>query len=254
MRKDGVLVDVEVLIVPLQMDGERIGSYAIYHDVSELHRQKLYFESLLEISPTAIITVGLDSRITCWNPAAEKLFGYRRDEAVGRLVDELIAAAEEVRAEAAEVNRLGSQGEVELITRRTRKDGSLVDVHLLVAPVFLEGELVGRYGIYHDISELQRQSDTIRAQAEELARWNRTLNARVDEQVEEIERMSRLRRFLSPQIADASVEDVVEAEPAGELELKGFRGPQRVFNLIGLKSQDADVEPVREPHSERQSS
>jgi adenylate cyclase len=49
----------------------------------------------------------------------------------------------------------------------------------------------------------KRLDDTIRAQAEELAEWNRTLNARVDEQVEEIERMSRLRRFLSPQIADA---------------------------------------------------
>jgi adenylate cyclase len=49
----------------------------------------------------------------------------------------------------------------------------------------------------------KRLDDTIRAQAEELAEWNRTLNARVDEQVEEIERMSRLRRFLTPQVADA---------------------------------------------------
>jgi PAS domain S-box-containing protein len=157
MRKDGALVDVEVLVVPLRMDGEPIGSYAIYHDVSELHRQKQYFESLLEISPTAIITVDLEDRVTSWNPAAERLFGYTRTEAVGRDVDDLVAASDEVRANAADVNRRGSVGEVELITRRTRKDGSLVDVHLLVAPVFLEGELVGRYGIYHDISELQRQ-------------------------------------------------------------------------------------------------
>jgi adenylate cyclase len=49
----------------------------------------------------------------------------------------------------------------------------------------------------------KRLDDTVRAQAEELAEWNRTLNARVAEQVEEIERMSRLRRFLSPQVADA---------------------------------------------------
>jgi PAS domain S-box-containing protein len=157
MRKDGVLVDVEVLVVPLQMDGEAMGSYAIYHDVSELHRQKQYFESLLEISPAAIITVDLEDKVTSWNPAAEKLFGYLRAEAVGHDVDDLVAASDEVRADAADVNRRGSEGEVELITRRTHKDGSLVDVHVLVAPVFLEGALVGRYGIYHDISELQRQ-------------------------------------------------------------------------------------------------
>jgi PAS domain S-box-containing protein len=163
MHKDGRLVDVEVLIVPLRIDGKAIGSYAIYHDVGELHRQKQYYESLLEISPTAIVTVDLDSRITSWNPAAEKLFGYARDEAVGRQVDDLVASADEVRAEAADVNRRGSEGELELITRRTRKDGSLVDVHVLVAPVFVEGELVGRYGIYHDISELQRQKQHLQS-------------------------------------------------------------------------------------------
>src|SRR5262249_39834220 len=130
---------------------------------SELHRQKQYYESLLEISPTAIITVDLTGRITSWNPAAERLFGYERAEAVGRDADELVAAAEELRAEADEVNRTGSERQVELITRRTRKDGSLVDVHILVAPVYLEGEVVGRYGIYHDISDLQRQKHQLQS-------------------------------------------------------------------------------------------
>ena len=157
MRKDGTLVDVEVLVVPLQMDRQHVGWYVIYHDVSALHRQKQYFESLLEVSPTAIVTVDLEDNVTSWNPAAEKLFGFACDEALGRNVDELIAASDELRADAAAVNRQGSEGEIEVITRRTRKDGSLVDVHVLVAPVVLDGELVGRYGIYHDISELQRQ-------------------------------------------------------------------------------------------------
>ena len=67
-----------------------VGSYAIYHDLSDVHRQQ-YFESLLEISPTAIITVGLDDQVASWNPAAERLFGYSQDEALGRNVDELIA-------------------------------------------------------------------------------------------------------------------------------------------------------------------
>jgi PAS domain S-box-containing protein len=155
-RKDGTLVDVDLRAAPILVAGEMVGSYAIYHDLSDVHRQKQYFESLLEISPTAIITVDLEDSVTSWNPAAEKLFGYTREEAVGRNVDGLIAASPDLRAEAREVNRRGSQDEYRLITRRTRKDGSLVDVQLLVAPVFVEGELLGRYGIYHDIGELQR--------------------------------------------------------------------------------------------------
>ena len=36
MRKDGALVDVEIVMVPLIVDGERTGYYAIYHDITEL--------------------------------------------------------------------------------------------------------------------------------------------------------------------------------------------------------------------------
>ena len=50
---------------------------------------------------------------------------------------------------------------------------------------------------------IKRYHDTIKAQAAELAELNRTLEERVDAQVEELERLRRLRRFLSPQLADA---------------------------------------------------
>ncbi|MGH8972297.1 MAG: adenylate/guanylate cyclase domain-containing protein [Acidimicrobiia bacterium] len=52
---------------------------------------------------------------------------------------------------------------------------------------------------------------TVSRQAEALAEWNETLEARVAEQVEELERLARLRRFLSPQLADmiAKGEDIV---------------------------------------------
>jgi PAS domain S-box-containing protein len=155
-RKDGTLVDVDLRAAAILVGGKMVGSYAIYHDLSDVHRQKQYFESLLEISPSAIITVDNDDKVTSWNPAAERLFGYTREEAIGRDVDELIAASADLGGEAREVNRRGSEHEYRLITRRTRKDGSLVDVQLLVAPVLVEGQLVGRYGIYHDVGDLQR--------------------------------------------------------------------------------------------------
>src|SRR5256712_9983502 len=45
--------------------------------------------------------------------------------------------------------------------------------------------------------------DTVAAQADEIARWNTTLEKRVAEQVAELERVSRLKRFFSPHLADA---------------------------------------------------
>ena len=47
--------------------------------------------------------------------------------------------------------------------------------------------------------------DTVASQAAEIARWNATLERRVAEQVSELERVSRLKRFFSPQLADAIV-------------------------------------------------
>ena len=52
---------------------------------------------------------------------------------------------------------------------------------------------------------IKRYHDTIKAQAAELAELNRTLEERVRAQVAELERLGRLRRFLSPQLADAVV-------------------------------------------------
>jgi class 3 adenylate cyclase/AmiR/NasT family two-component response regulator len=52
---------------------------------------------------------------------------------------------------------------------------------------------------------VQAQADRLAAQANELAGWNRTLEARVQEQVGQLERLSRLKRFFSPQLAEAIV-------------------------------------------------
>jgi HPt (histidine-containing phosphotransfer) domain-containing protein len=80
-RKDGSLIDVELLAAPVLVGGEAIGTigtYPIYHDVSELQRRRQYLESLLELSATAIVTVGLDDNVTSWDGAAETLFRYTR--------------------------------------------------------------------------------------------------------------------------------------------------------------------------------
>ena len=64
-----------------------------------LREQKLYLESLLEISPTAIVTLGLNRKVTSWNLAAEELFGYTAAEAIGRNLEDLVANEEDLRAE-----------------------------------------------------------------------------------------------------------------------------------------------------------
>ena len=93
---------------------------------------------------------------------------------------------------------------------------------------------------------IKHYHDTINAQTAELAEWNRTLEARVADQVEELERMARLRRFLSPTLAEVVMErgDSVLESHRGELavlfaDLRGWTDfsagtePEEVMSVVG---------------------
>jgi PAS domain S-box-containing protein len=130
---------------------------ALRRSEEEVRRQKQYYETLLEISPAAVVTTDLEERVTSWNPAAERLFGYTHAEAVGQLIDELVLGREDLLEEGRAVTRTAAeQGAAHLIARRMRKDGTPVDVEVLMARLVVGGEQVGWNLIYHDIGELQR--------------------------------------------------------------------------------------------------
>ncbi|MFN2629122.1 MAG: response regulator, partial [Gaiellaceae bacterium] len=71
-----------------------------------------------------------------------------------------------------------------------------------IAKPFDQAELLARV---RSLLRIKQYHDTIEAQAAELAAWNRQLEQRVQEQVDELERIGRLRRFLSPQLAELVV-------------------------------------------------
>jgi adenylate cyclase len=66
-----------------------------------------------------------------------------------------------------------------------------------------QGELLARVA---SLARVKRYQDTIQRQTDELARWNAELEARVTAQVDELERVNRLRRFLSPQLVDLVID------------------------------------------------
>jgi PAS domain S-box-containing protein len=121
-----------------------------------VQREKQYSESLVLNSPTAIVVGDIDHRVISWNPAAESLFGYTEAEALGHHIDELVAT-ESFREEVAAYTRQAESGHVvRAITKRSHRDGTLLDVELLAVPLIVADERIGNLIIYHDITELQR--------------------------------------------------------------------------------------------------
>lgn len=68
-----------------------------------------------------------------------------------------------------------------------------------VTKPFNQAELLARVA---SLAKVKRYHDTVRRQAVELAAWNRELEQRVQAQVDELQRVGRLRRFLAPQVAE----------------------------------------------------
>jgi len=202
-RKDGSLVDVSLRAAAIVVGGKQVGIYAFYDDVSELVRQRRYLESLVEISPVAVLTLDRNAIVTSWNPAAQRLFGYTAEEAVGTNVDDLVANDSEIREEALRYTReaWGKPGFREMV-RRTRKDGSLIDVEVSTSSVMHEGEPIAYYVIYHDISELQAA--------------RRRLEQRVAEQMAELVRTGELARFLPRQVAEGLLAGRVDPQLGSE--------------------------------------
>jgi PAS domain S-box-containing protein len=123
---------------------------------AEIRRQKQYFESLVDVSPVAIVVMDADERVTGWNPAAAELFGYTPEEAIGHPVDDLVFADGD-RDEGRETTQEAlAAGRAQRVTRRTRKDGSRVDVELMLVPLTVDGEHVGFYALYHDLTDVHR--------------------------------------------------------------------------------------------------
>jgi len=124
-----------------------------------------------------------------------------------------------------------------------RIDGIRAGADDFVTKPFDQQELLLRV---RSLLRIKRYHDTIRAQAAELAEWNRTLEARVAEQVEELGRMARLRRFLSPTLAEVVMErgDSVLESHRRELavlfaDLRGWTDfstgtePEEVMSVVG---------------------
>jgi PAS domain S-box-containing protein len=145
-----------------------------------LRRTDSELRTILKAAPIGIVTMDREGKVTTWNDAAERIFGYKANEVLGRInpaiPDEMLAEFRESMA------RVLAGATIETESQEIRKDSSVIYVSLVRAPHFDEyGTVKGAITLVEDISE--------KSKAEiDLARVRSAL---AEAQVEEARRIAR---------------------------------------------------------------
>ena len=127
-----------------------------------------YLQALSENNPLGIVVLDVNGTVQMCNPAFERLFGYQVSDIAGVKLDSVLAPPDRV-AEATEFTARTAAEVTRATTQRRRRDGLLLDVHIIGVPLAVGGKRFGSFAMYEDISE-RRRAEQARRQAEEKFR------------------------------------------------------------------------------------
>jgi PAS domain S-box-containing protein len=126
------------------------------------NKDKFFLAAIVESSRDSIITIDFEMRITTWNKAAEEVYGYPADEAVGKQLT-LLTLPADLSDLLAHVASIRDSGEIATFeTQRYNKDGRLMLLEVVMSPVR------GRLGTVIGVSTIAR--DITARRAAEIAR------------------------------------------------------------------------------------
>jgi diguanylate cyclase (GGDEF)-like protein/PAS domain S-box-containing protein len=177
---------------PVLVDG-------VITDVSELHERNAqlrsaiareaeataWLEAAVEASPSAMIMLDNDARVRLWNPAAERLFGWTHEEAIGEIAPHVPPDRREKFLELLERARQGEQL-LDHEDERVNRDGERCQISLSTAVVYCaNGEISGYLGMLTDITARKEMEDRLRMLAHRDSLTGLANRALITERIDE---------------------------------------------------------------------
>ncbi|HKR21386.1 MAG TPA: PAS domain S-box protein, partial [Pyrinomonadaceae bacterium] len=188
IRKDGSECPIDDSAAPIRNElGYVSGCVLIFRDVTAqrlVEREKAnqlltarLLASIVESSNDPIIGKSLEGIIQSWNAAAERVFGYTAEEAVGRHIS-FIIPPDRITEEDQIIASLKAGKRIEQYeTERVRSDGQRITVSLTISPIKNEaGNVIGASKIVRDVSDRKRLEDDLRRLAADLSENDRRKN------------------------------------------------------------------------------
>jgi PAS domain S-box-containing protein len=126
------------------------------------------FKRIVDTTHDGITSLDRDGRVNYWNAAAQMIYGYTKEEAMGRKLDDLIMIANRQPDLTRVMIEVYHEGKsiVDMITQKRKKDGSIVDVLVNLFPLKDEtGDITGSCLVSKDVSESKRLKELMRDNA-----------------------------------------------------------------------------------------
>ena len=148
---------------------------------SAARRGSEQFRSLVNAAPMAVISSDASGKITAWNPAAERTFGFRASEVVGSVIGSLVPPERIEEQKALRQRTLAGESITGFETVRLDRTGSAFPVSVSTAPlVDASGSVTGIVGVFEDISERKRIERELQEKSDLLSTVTQALNAYLD--------------------------------------------------------------------------
>jgi len=192
-----VVADSRLFIIFILLFLFIVGLIFLYLVALNISRQREFsnrragIAAIVAGSNDAIVSETPDGVIRSWNEAAQQMFGYSAEQALGKTIASLIVP-DSLTAEAASLRERVYRGETipNFETLRQHQNGELIDVSVTVSPVkATDGEIIGASNIIRDITE------TKAAQAQ-LLELNQSLEHQVAARTKELEAASALQEAI----------------------------------------------------------
>ena len=175
LHKDGHEIPVEVNAGAITYEGSP-AVFAFVRDHTErkraeeaLRESNETLRALINASPLAIMAIDPESRVTMWNPAAERIFGWTESEVLGQYIP-IVPPDKSAEHDKLRVRAFSGDGFTGVEVVRRRKDGTLIDVSLSTAPVYgSAGHIKSMMAVVEDISE-RKGTESALKQSEEKFR------------------------------------------------------------------------------------
>ena len=156
---DGATFPMELSVGEVVFGGKRrfIGAMRDITERKTAERESHRLAAIVDSSADAITAITPSGILTDWNPAAEIMYGFSAEEAVGRHCSIIVPAdlTDELQRFTEETGRGIQISRVETV--RQRKDGTLLDIAISVSPVVdAAGNILGLSGIHRDITDWKR--------------------------------------------------------------------------------------------------